>query len=61
MIVSSMFYTRREQTARAGYWCELPCYTTVDIFSHLPIVLMSGPGEWTRLFALRVGEYSNEF
>ena len=22
MIVSSMFYTRREQTARVGYWCE---------------------------------------
>jgi MFS family permease len=24
MIVSSMFYTRREQTARIGYWCK--CY-----------------------------------
>ena len=22
MIVSSMFYTRREHTARVGYWCE---------------------------------------
>jgi MFS transporter, ACS family, allantoate permease len=22
MIVSSMFYTRREQTLRVGYWCE---------------------------------------
>lgn len=24
MIVSSMFYTRKEQTLRVGYWCELP-------------------------------------
>jgi ACS family allantoate permease-like MFS transporter len=22
MIVSSMFYTRREHTVRVGYWCE---------------------------------------
>jgi ACS family allantoate permease-like MFS transporter len=22
MIVSSMFYTRKEHTARVGYWCE---------------------------------------
>ena len=22
MIVSSMFYTRSEHTARVGYWCE---------------------------------------
>lgn len=22
MIVSSMFYTRKEQTLRVGYWCE---------------------------------------
>lgn len=22
MIVSSMFYTRNEQTLRVGYWCE---------------------------------------
>jgi hypothetical protein len=34
MIVSSMFYTRREQTARVGYWCKYfdqlsttPCFT----------------------------------
>lgn len=24
MIVSSMFYTRKEQTLRFGYWCECP-------------------------------------
>ncbi len=24
LIVSSMFYTRKEQTLRVGYWCELP-------------------------------------
>lgn len=26
MIVSSMFYTRTEQTVRVGYWCELPTF-----------------------------------
>lgn len=25
LIVSSMFYTRKEQTLRVGYWCELHC------------------------------------
>jgi hypothetical protein len=28
MIISSMFYTRREQTARIGYWCE--CYAVLS-------------------------------
>ncbi|KAF9030378.1 MFS general substrate transporter [Hymenopellis radicata] len=31
MIVSSMFYTRSEQTLRVGYWCKLP--TTAQIIS----------------------------
>ena len=26
MIVSSMFYTRKEQTLRIGYWCESPLF-----------------------------------
>ena len=28
MIVSSMFYTRKEQTLRVGYWCECACRLT---------------------------------
>src|ERR1700761_2854977 len=40
MIVSSMFYTRKEHTARVGYWCEHPCYIIVDLFSHLLVALM---------------------
>ena len=24
LVVSSMFYTRKEQTLRVGYWCKLP-------------------------------------
>ena len=26
LIVSSMFYTRKEQTLRVGYWCKLSSY-----------------------------------
>jgi hypothetical protein len=52
MIVSSMFYTRREHTARVGYWCE--CY---DLLPNTPCltlaptppltVLMNGTGSNT--------------
>ena len=24
MVVTSMFYTRKEQTLRVGYWCKIP-------------------------------------
>ena len=42
LIVSSMFYTREEQTARVGYWCE--CCD--DWLSVIPISLSNSYDEW---------------
>ncbi len=43
LIVSSMFYTRREQTARVGYWCK-------GYDSHLspPCLTSNRFNEWNR-------------
>jgi len=32
MIISSMFYTRNEQTLRVGYWCTLSFYLCPQAF-----------------------------
>lgn len=37
MIVSSMFYTRNEQTLRVGYWCESPVLPTTYFNAHTNI------------------------
>lgn len=45
MIVSSMFYTRTEQTLRVGYWCESPCCGgAVRLGADIFAVLMNGTG-----------------
>ena len=43
MIVSSMFYTRKEHTARVGYWCK-DCLTLFYSRSNSLTVLMNGTG-----------------
>jgi hypothetical protein len=43
MIVSTMFYTRREHTARVGYWCRGGS-ATFHTLSHPLTVLMNGTG-----------------
>lgn len=44
MIVSSMFYTRKEQTLRVGYWCEYSLSLGVVIPANRELVLMNGTG-----------------
>ena len=46
MIVTSMFYTRSEQTVRVGYWCEL-FYRSVFLTTliYIGTVMMNGTGE----------------
>jgi len=41
MIVSSMFYTRREHTARVGYWCKC-----CDELSTTPYLTSNSFNEW---------------
>lgn len=36
MIVTSMFYTRAEQTRRVGYWCQSPLLSSVRLVSFSP-------------------------
>lgn len=45
MIVTSMFYTRKEQTLRVGYWCECPSSLGVIIYANKWLVLMNGIGK----------------
>jgi len=42
MIVTSMFYTREEQTKRVGYWCEWSSY----LCEHFLPNRSSSPHEW---------------
>ncbi|KAI0261761.1 MFS general substrate transporter [Gloeopeniophorella convolvens] len=42
MIISSMFYTRREYTARVGYWCKSFPDLYVDFVSLLDSLIVSG-------------------
>ena len=47
MVVTSMFYTRKEQTLRVGYWCstlsfDFPC---TMLMMHMLPVMMNGTGE----------------
>lgn len=49
MIVSSMFYTRKEQTLRVGYWCEYASSSGVIICADRQLVLMNGTGKSTEL------------
>lgn len=49
MIVTSMFYTRKEQTLRVGYWCTcLPMSVQVKV---LMCPLRCSPHEWHRCVA----------
>ena len=52
MIVSSMFYTRREQTVRVGYWCEDFNQPHCISPSYPLTVLMNGTGLETCLLTL---------
>lgn len=45
MIVTSMFYTRKEQTLRVGYWCECLSSSGVVIYADKWLVLMNGIGK----------------
>jgi MFS family permease len=45
MIVSSMFYTRNEQTLRVGYWCECASTSVSLLLTMASIVLMNGMGK----------------
>ena len=47
-----MFYTRREQTLRVGYWCEDFNQPTLHTPSHPLTVLMNGTGLEAFLFTL---------
>ena len=53
MIVSSMFYTRREHTARVGYWCKDYDQPPLTPFSQLFTVLMNGTGLKAESFCSR--------
>lgn len=39
MIVTSMFYTREEQTRRVGYWCESSFPSSVVLLCSFPFLL----------------------
>jgi hypothetical protein len=41
MIVTSMFYTRAEQTKRVGYWCMF-LFLSLYAFTDVDLVLMNG-------------------
>ena len=46
LIVSSMFYTRTEQTLRIGYWCKPTlCFPKRQGLIERSLVLMNGTGE----------------
>lgn len=45
MIVTSMFYTRNEQTLRVGYWCECISFSNVGYQLTTLVVTMSGTGK----------------
>jgi hypothetical protein len=45
MIVTSMFYTRNEQTLRVGYWCKRASFSDVGFKLITPAVTMSGTGK----------------
>ncbi|KAJ8592376.1 hypothetical protein M405DRAFT_889850 [Rhizopogon salebrosus TDB-379] len=42
MIVTSMFYTRNEQTLRVGYWCKRASFSDIGFKLITPAVTMSG-------------------
>ena len=42
MIVTSMFYTRAEQTKRVGYWCMFLFFFSLYAFTDVDLVLMNG-------------------
>lgn len=46
MIITSMFYTRKEQTLRVGYWCALLafCSLCIPLIMHPLLVMMNGTG-----------------
>lgn len=46
LIISSMFYTRTEQTLRIGYWCKSTlCFPRRQALIEHSTVLMNGTGE----------------
>ena len=53
MIVSSMFYTRKEHTARVGYWCKDYDQSPSTPFLILFTVLMNGTGLKAKSFCCR--------
>lgn len=42
MIVTSMFYTRAEQTKRVGYWCIFLFFLSLYVLTDVDAVLMNG-------------------